>query len=160
MKAARPAGGFSFVELMFTLAVMATLAMIAVPMIQNTLQREKEFALRNALQDIRAAIDAYKRANEDGRVLRKEGESPYPKQLEDLVTGVQDQRSPGKRNLQFLRRIPRDPFAADQNGNPADSWGKRSSISGPDDPQEGDDVFDVYSRSSKIGLNRVPLNQW
>ncbi|MBI3231348.1 MAG: type II secretion system protein [Burkholderiales bacterium] len=165
MKRRWPSGGsrvagFSFVELMFSLAVMAVLASIAVPMIQNTLQREKEQQLRLALQEIRSAIDAYKRANDDGRVMRKEGDTAYPKQLEDLVTGVQDQRSPSKRNLQFLRRIPRDPFAVDQNGNPADSWGKRSSLSSGDNPQEGDDVFDVYSRSNKIGLNKIPLNQW
>ena len=156
----RPLAGFSLVELMFTLAVMAVLALIAVPMIQNTIQREKEFALRNALQEIRSAIDAYKRASDEGRVIRREGDSPYPKQLEDLVTGVPDQRSPSKRNLQFLRRIPRDPFASDQSSSPADSWGKRASTSSLEDPKEGDDVFDVYSRSTKMGLNHFPLNQW
>lgn len=156
----RPLAGFSLVELMFTLAVMAVLALIAVPMVQNTIQRQKEHALRNALHEIRTAIDAYKRASDDGSVIRREGESPYPKQLDDLVTGVPDQRSPSKRNLQFLRRIPRDPFALDESGSPADSWGKRASASSLEDPREGDDVFDVYSRSTKMGLNHLPLNQW
>lgn len=153
------ARGFSFIELMFTLAIMATLALVAVPMIQHTLQRDKEQKLRHALLDIRSAIDAYKRAYEGGRIQRKEGESPYPKSLEDLVSGIPDQRSPGKKNIQFLRRIPRDPFAPEAAGA-ADSWGKRSSTSAPDNPEEGDDVFDVYSRSAATGLNGVPVNQW
>lgn len=152
-------GGFSFIELMFTLAIMAILAVVAVPMVQHSIERNKEFALRNALQEIRTAIDAYKRASEQGRVLRKEGDTPFPKQLEELVTGVPDQRNPNKSNIQFLRRIPRDPFAP-ETASAADSWGKRSSTSAPSSPEEGEDVFDVYSRSSKIGLNGIPLNQW
>lgn len=151
--------GFSFIELMFVLAIMAILAVVAVPMVQHNLQRDKEYALRNALLEIRGAIDAYKRANEQGRTARKEGESAYPKQLSDLVTGVPDPRNPTKANLQFLRRLPRDPFA-NENAGAIDTWGTRSSSSSGEDPQEGDDVFDVYSRSSAIGLNGIPVNQW
>lgn len=151
--------GFSFIELMFVLAIMAILAVVAVPMVQHNLQRDKEYALRNALLEIRGAIDAYKRANEDGRTARKEGESAYPKQLSDLVTGVADPRNPSKANIQFLRRLPRDPFA-NENAGAVDSWGIRSSTSSGDDPQEGDDVFDVYSRSNAVGLNGIPVNQW
>lgn len=152
--------GFTFIELMVTLAIMATLALVALPMAQVTLQREKERSLRNALIEIREGIDAYKRAAEQGRIQLKVGESGYPRKLEDLVEGVPDQRSPTKKNLYFLRRLPRDPFYPDQSAQPADTWAKRSYASPPDDPSEGDDVFDVASMSEKIGLNGVPLKQW
>jgi len=152
--------GFSFLELMITLAIMATLVMVATPMAQLAVQRDKERTLRNALIEIREGIDAYKRASDQGRIVRKVGDSGYPKTLDDLVEGVPDQRSPTKQNIYFLRRLPRDPFYPDQTAPPAETWFARTYSSPPDAPAEGDDVFDVTSRSEKIGLNNVPLKQW
>ncbi|MES2162244.1 MAG: type II secretion system protein [Pseudomonadota bacterium] len=150
--------GFTFIELMITLSILATLAMVAAPMAQVALQREKEHQLRAALIEIREAIDAYKRAADNGRIKLTMGESGYPKKLEDLVAGVPDQRSPRKQNMYFLRRIPRDPFAP-ADGNSA-GWAIRSYASPPDNPAEGEDVFDISSRSAIMGLNGIPLKQW
>lgn len=152
--------GFTFIELMITLAIMATLATVAVPMAQVALQRSKEQALRSALIEIREAIDAYKRASDNGRIKLSLGASGYPKKLDELVEGVPDQRSPSKQNIYFLRRLPRDPFQPREAGSAADSWNKRAYASPPDNPSEGEDVFDVASRSTRAGLNGVPLNQW
>ena len=152
--------GFTFIELMITLAIMATLATVAVPMAQVALQRSKEQQLRSALIEMREAIDAYKRASDNGRIKLSLGASGYPKKLEELVEGVPDQRSPSKQNMYFLRRLPRDPFQPREEGSAADSWNKRAYASPPDNPSEGEDVFDVASRSTKAGLNGVPLNQW
>jgi general secretion pathway protein G len=152
--------GFTFIELMITLAIMATLATVAVPMAQVALQRAKEQQLRSALIEIREAIDTYKRASDNGRIKLSLGASGYPKKLEELVEGVPDQRSPSKQNIYFLRRLPRDPFQPREEGGAADSWSKRAYASPPDNPSEGEDVFDVASRSTKAGLNGVPLNQW
>ncbi|NRR32268.1 type II secretion system protein [Oxalobacteraceae bacterium] len=158
------ARGFTFIELMITLAIMGTLAMVAVPMAQVALQRDKERQLRLALEEVRGAIDAYKRAADAGRIKLTLGDSGYPKKLDDLVDGVPDQRSPRKQNMYFLRRLPRDPFAARESGNAgsgaAASWFKRSYASPPDNPAEGEDVFDISSRSSTLGLNGIPLKQW
>ncbi len=152
--------GFSLVELTVVVAIMAILASSAVPMYELSVKREKEQELRVALRQIREALDAYKRAVNDGRVARKAGESEYPRKLEDLVEGVPDLKHPQKRKIYFLRRLPRDPMSTDDSLSNAETWGKRSYESPPDSPQEGDDVFDVYSRSQQIGLNRIPYNQW
>ena len=152
--------GFSFIELMITLAIMATLATVAVPMAQVALQRAKEQQLRSALIEIREAIDTYKRASDNGRIKLSLGASGYPKKLDELVEGVPDQRSPSKQNIYFLRRLPRDPFQPREEGSAADSWSKRAYTAPPDNPSEGEDVFDVASRSTKVGLNGVPLKEW
>lgn len=152
--------GFTFVELMVTLAIMAVLATVAVPLTKVSAQRMREQELRTALREIRTAIDAYKRAADRGQVVVNIGESGYPPTLDVLVSGVADRKSPNGRTLYFLRRLPRDPMA-DQNDEGASStWGLRSYQSEPDDPREGDDVFDIYSKSDKVGLNGVPYRQW
>jgi general secretion pathway protein G len=152
--------GFTFVELMMTLALMAVLALVAVPLAQLTVQREREHELTAALVEIRAGIDAYKRAADQGRLQVRLGESGYPKSLDELVGGVADIRSPTHANLYFLRRIPRDPFNTDATLDAPATWGKRSYASEPDDPREGADVFDVYSQSEKVGLNGIPYRKW
>ena len=38
--------------------------------------------------------------------------------------------------------------------------GRRSYASPPNAPAPGDDVFDVYSLSSAIGLNGIPHREW
>ncbi|MES2740707.1 MAG: type II secretion system protein [Pseudomonadota bacterium] len=151
----RASAGFSFIELMVTLAIMAVLVTVAVPMAQLSVQRQREHALRVALGEIREALDAYKRAADQGRVALKLGQSGYPNSLAELVEGVQDQRSPVKQKLYFLRRVPADPMVAPDQG-----WGLRSYASPADDPSEGDDVFDVYSLSDKVGLSGVAYRLW
>ncbi len=153
-------GGFSLVELTIVVAVMAVLASSAVPFYELHVKREKEHELRVGLRQIREAIDAYKRAVHDGRIARKADESEYPRKLEDLVTGIPDIKDPEKRKIYFLRRLPRDPMSEDASLSATETWGKRAYESPPDNPQEGDDVFDIFSRSQNIGLNGIPYDKW
>lgn len=152
----KPALGFTLVELMVVMAVLGILAAAVLPLAEVTHQRERERELKRALWEIRDAIDAYKRMADNAAAAT--GESHYPPSLEALATGVTDPKNPG-RTLFFLRRVPRDPFAPIEI--PAEqTWSLRSYQSPPDKPQPGADVYDVSSRSERIGLNGVPLKDW
>ncbi|WKB56146.1 type II secretion system protein [Eleftheria terrae] len=173
----RPTRGFSLVELLVVLAIMAVLATVAFPLAELAHKRQREEELRSALREIRTAIDAYKRAADEGRVPRSANGSGYPPSLAALVTGVEDARAGNGTKLYFLRRIPADPFwsgveaahgaAVAQRASTllpqlagAGTWGLRSYASEPEDPRPGNDVFDIYSLSSEVGLNGRPYRQW
>lgn len=149
--------GFTLIEVVITAAIIAVLASIALPLSQLAVQRSKETELRRALRDIRDALDAYKRAADEGRIARAADQAGYPPSLPVLVQGVPDAKSPAGRTIYFLRRIPRDPFQPEA-AEPA--WGLRSYESPPENPKPGKDVFDVYSLSDRTGLNGVAYRQW
>jgi general secretion pathway protein G len=152
--------GFTLIELLVTVTIVALLATIALPITELSVQRSKEQALHRALQEIRTGIDAYKKTWDEGHIQKGLDDSGYPKSLMVLVDGVEDFKSPKRKKIYFLRRISRDPFNPDTALTAADSWGKRSYKSPPDDPQEGDDVYDVYTLSKGVGLNGTPYREW
>jgi len=151
--------GFSLMELLTVLVIMSVLAAAAMPLASLAAKRFKEQELHYHLRQVREAIDAYKRASDEGRISKKVGESGYPRKLDDLADGVEDQRDPNKAKIYFLRAIPSDPFAAEGVIGGA-SWAKRSYASPPSEPREGEDIFDVHSTSGEIGLNGVPYHKW
>jgi general secretion pathway protein G len=145
------AKGFTFIELLIVVAILALLASVAMPLAEVTVQRNKEQDLRRSLREIREAIDAYKLAGDEGRIERPADKSGYPPTLAVLAEGVADKKS--GQTIYFLRRVPRDPMGEAE-------WGLRSYKSPPGSPQPGDDVFDVYTRSADTGLNGVPYKDW
>lgn len=152
--------GFTLVELLVTVTIVAVLASIALPFAELAVRRQKEQAMHDALRQIRTAIDAYKLAVDQGRIIKSADQSGYPESLETLAQGVEDARSPTKAMIYFLRRVPRDPLFPEAAENPADTWGKRSYASPPDAPREGGDVYDVYSLAPGAGLNGVAYKDW
>ena len=148
--------GYTLVELLAVLAILSVLAMGAAPLAELAAQRQKEQSLRDALWEIRGALDAYKRAVDGGQIPRPAGGSGYPPNLSVLaegVVGAQGQR------VYFLRRVPRDPFAPAELTAEA-TWALRCYDSPPDAPRPGDDVYDVRSRSTRIGSNGIALQEW
>ena len=152
--------GFTLIEMAVTLAIVALLSTVALPMTELAVQRSKEQELRADLRIIRSAIDAYKQAWDEGRIATSLEKTGYPESLETLVEGVDDISSPEKRKIYFLRRIPRDPFSTDPTLTAAQTWGKRSYASSADDPQEGDDVYDVYTTAHGKDLRGIPYRDW
>jgi general secretion pathway protein G len=157
--------GFSYVELVFVIAILALLASVATPYLEKNIQRKKELELKQDLRQIRNAIDEYKASSDQGKITKLIGESGYPKKLEELVIGVEDITDPKKRKLRFLRTLPADPMypknlSSTKDIHPENTWGKRSYDSAADNPHEGSDVYDVYSLSTDSGLNGVPYAQW
>jgi general secretion pathway protein G len=152
--------GFTLIELVVTVLIVAILATGAVPIMQMTMQRNKETELRQALRQIRDAIDAYKKAVDEGKVRKVVDQSGYPPSLEVLEQGVINQTDPKSKVIKFMRRIPRDPMNNDADLKPVETWGKRSYESDVSAPAEGADVYDVYSLSAKKAINGTYYNAW
>ena len=152
--------GFTLIELVITVAIVALLSTMALPLVQLTVQRVKEQELKAALREIRSALDAYKLASDQGRVETEADASGYPPTLETLVEGIEDARDPEAAKIYFLRRVPRDPFFPDGSVPAAQTWGLRSYLSPPEDPQPGDDVYDVHSLSTGTALDGSLYRDW
>ena len=154
----RPSG-FTLIELVITVAIVGVLALLATPLFEVTAQRHKEAELRLALRQIRGAIDAYHQAAREKRIEVPADASGYPPNLDVLAEGVPDITKPDRRKIYFLRRLPRDPMHPDGTLPASETWGLRSYASPPDAPSAGEDVFDVYSLSDRVGLNGVPYRE-
>ncbi|WP_063548797.1 type II secretion system protein [Burkholderia territorii] len=161
--------GFTLIEMVVTLALVAILALAIMPFSELLVQRQKEQELSAALREIRTALDAYKEASDEGKIEKDAESSGYPPSLTVLVTGVKDARDPKGGLVMFLRRVPRDPFFTGDADTPdADTWDVRAYGTPPDPAADGPpggiepgkDVFDVTSKSARIGINGIPYKQW
>ncbi len=153
--------GFTFIELIVSLVILGLLATLAVPTFELVSKRQKEQELRASLQDIRQAIDAYKKASDENKIEKKADDSGYPPNLQVLYQGVIDLSDPSqKKKIFFMRRLPRDPFYPETGIPPEGSWGKRSYESDFDKPREGKDVYDIFSLSPETALNGTLYKDW
>jgi len=146
--------GFTLIELIITVTVIAIIVGMALPLTRNTIKRQREYELRDALREMRIAIDKFKDASDKGVIQPTLEGGGYPAKLQDLVDGVPMVGQVDKK-LKFLRRIPIDPMTRGQE------WGMRSY---QDDPKStswgGQNVFDVFTKSEGIALDGSKYNEW
>jgi len=152
--------GFTLIELMVTVAIIAVLATLSLPVLEVSRQRAREADLRHALREIRTALDAYKAAAVAGDIDTAPEASGYPPNLDVLVQGAPYKDKERKGRLYLLRSLPRDPMEPRAELPAEATWALRSYSSEAADPQAGDDVYDVRSRSNKLGLNGAAYSTW
>ena len=159
----QPKKGFTLIEVLVTLAILAVLAAAIMPMAKIAVKREKEIELRRNLRTIREAIDAYKKLADEKKIEVEEDTEGYPPDLETLVKGIEvkeqegDQKGKktGPKVIKFLRRIPRDPITDSLD------WGLRSFQDDPDeDVWGGENVYDIYSKSRATALDGSKYSDW
>lgn len=156
--------GFTLLEMVVTLSILALLTTVALPVITTSVKRDKEIELRQNLRLIRQAIDDYKKLADEKKIKVDSDSYGYPPDLETLVQGVEVEqetteaagRKTNKKTLvRFLRRIPLDPMTDSYE------WGLRSYQDKPDsDSWGGENVYDVYSRSQATALDKSKYRDW
>jgi len=124
--------GFTLIELMIVMAVIAILVSIAVPIYNRSITRAKESVLRNNLFTMRTVIDEYTYDKQKA-----------PQTLHDLV-------SEG-----YLRTIPTDPMT-----NSSDTWKViiEDTLNAVNQTEPG--IFDVRSGSDKTSLEGTAYADW
>lgn len=144
--------GFTLLELIVASTILTILTLMALPLARVTIQRQKEKELRQALWDMRDAIDRYKDAADRQMFQIKVDSQGYPPDLETLVKGVEGQ---GGKKYRFLRSIPTDPMTKSKE------WGLKSMQDDPDsDSWGGQNVFDVYTKSQGEALDGTKYKDW
>ncbi|MDQ2950121.1 MAG: type II secretion system GspH family protein [Acidobacteriota bacterium] len=147
--------GLTLIELIVAFTILMLLSAMAVPLARYKVRRDQEFALQNALGEMRKAIDKYKDAADLNQLgTQKIDSDNYPESLEQLVEGVKVAGAVDKK-VKFLRRIPKDPMTNSKD------WGKRSTR---DDPKSqsfgGQNLFDVYTKSTGKARDGTPYSEW
>lgn len=143
--------GFTLIELIVAITILLILTGMAVPLARVSIKRERERDLRRDLWMMRDAVDRYKDAADRGAFQTKVGSEGYPPDLDTLVNGV----DVGPKKLKFLRRIPIDPMTGNTD------WGLRSMQDDPDsDSWDGNNIFDVYTKSEGTALDGTKYKDW
>ena len=125
-------GGFTLLELLIVMVIIATLAAIAIPMYMRNVQAAKEAVLREDLRVMRTAINSY--------TVDKE---KAPQSLDDLVSGG------------YLKAVPKDPITGR-----TDTWQTTQSdtLDSVDQTQGG--IDDVHSGAQQVGTDGTTYNTW
>lgn len=151
--------GFTYIELLVSLALLALIASVVIPVSELSSRQQKEREFKMALLEIRQAIDAYKVASDRNEIPEKyKTTSGYPPNL-NVLTGIPSSFQ-AEKPIRFLRRIPYNPFIEIKDLKPEDTWAKRCYLSEAKEPKEGEDVYDIYYASNTVGTNGISYNKW
>jgi len=124
--------GFTLIELMIVMAVIAVLMSIALPIYTRSIQRSKESVLKNNLFTLRTVIDEYTYDKQKA-----------PSTLQDLVSDG------------YLRQVPIDPITGNN-----ETWKLIMEDQGNTVNQSQPGIFDVRSGSELTSLEGSPYSEW
>ena len=124
--------GFTLIELMIVMAIIAVLMSVAVPIYTRSIQRANESVLKNNLFTLRTVIDEYTYDKQKA-----------PQSLQDLVSDG------------YLRQVPVDPMTGS-----ADTWKLIMEDASNTVNQTEPGIFDVRSGSDKNSSEGTPYSEW
>ena len=125
-------GGFTLIELIIVMAIIAILASIAVPSYLSSMKAAKEAVLKEDLHVMRSAIDSYTMDKQKA-----------PQSLDDLVQAG------------YLKSIPTDPIThSDQ------TWVTNTSDTYESVDESEPGIDDVHSGSQETGSNGQMYSTW
>ncbi len=132
LRSQRPRGGFTLIEMIIVISIIAILVAIAVPIFTQHLLHAKEAVLKEDLYSMRNSIDQY-----------TQDKNKAPQELSDLVTAG------------YLHAIPKDPFTGS-----SETWQvvQEDVMMALDQTQPG--ITDVHSGSSQTSSEGTPYNTW
>lgn len=151
--------GFTLIEMLVTLTIVAILAGAALPLAKSAVKRQKEIELKRNLRILREAFDVYKKMADEKKFEFDEDTEGYPANLDILVEGIEIKESEEGNEVikihKFLRRIPKDPMTN------SIEWGLRSYQDDLDsNVWGGENVYDVYTKSPGIALDGTKYREW
>lgn len=131
IRSGRRTAGFTLIELMIVMAVIAVLVSVAVPMYQKSVIRARETVLRQNLFTLRTVIDEF-----------TYDKAKAPQSLEDLVREG------------YLRQVPVDPMTGQADWEVV----MEDAVTSVNQTEPG--IFDVRSRSTARSLEGTPYSEW